>query len=218
MQLHSNFNERVVLRPEDREWVASPASGVERQMLDRIGDEVARATTIVRFAPNSSFEPHGHELGEEYLVLDGVFSDESGEYSAGHYVRNPPGSSHTPFTREGATIFVKLRQFDPMDLAPKSIDTRKADFSPGLVDGLSVLPLQNAGTEGVALVKWEPGTRFNRHRHWGGEEILVLDGTFQDELGDYPKGTWLRNPHLSEHTPFSEDGCLIYVKTGHLPA
>lgn len=218
MQLHSNFNERVVLRPEDREWVASPASGVERQMLDRIGDEVARATTIVRFAPNSSFEPHGHELGEEYLVLDGVFSDESGDYSAGHYVRNPPGSSHTPFTKQGATIFVKLRQFDPMDLAPKSIDTRKADFSPGLVDGLSVLPLHNAGTEGVALVKWEPGTRFNRHRHWGGEEILVLDGTFQDELGDYPKGTWLRNPHLSEHTPFSEDGCLIYVKTGHLPA
>jgi len=218
MQLHSNFNERVVLRPEDREWVASPASGVERQMLDRIGDEVARATTIVRFAPNSSFEPHGHELGEEYLVLDGVFSDESGDYSAGHYVRNPPGSSHTPFTKEGATIFVKLRQFDPMDLAPKSIDTRKAVFSPGLVDGLSVLPLHNAGTEGVALVKWEPGTRFNRHRHWGGEEILVLDGTFQDELGDYPKGTWLRNPHLSEHTPFSEDGCLIYVKTGHLPA
>lgn len=218
MQLHSNFNERVVLRPEDRQWVASPASGVERQMLDRIGDEVARATTIVRFAPNSSFEPHGHELGEEYLVLDGVFSDESGDYSAGHYVRNPPGSSHTPFTREGATIFVKLRQFDPMDLAPKSIDTRRADFSPGLVDGLSVLPLHNAGTEGVALVKWEPGTRFNRHRHWGGEEILVLDGTFQDELGDYPKGTWLRNPHLSEHTPFSEDGCLIYVKTGHLPA
>ncbi len=218
MQLHSNFNERVVLRPEDREWVASPASGVERQLLDRLGDEVARATTIVRFAPNSSFEPHGHELGEEYLVLDGVFSDESGDYSAGHYVRNPPGSSHTPFTREGATIFVKLRQFDPMDLAPKSIDTRKADFSPGLVDGLSVLPLHNAGTEGVALVKWEPGTRFNRHRHWGGEEILVLDGTFQDELGDYPKGTWLRNPHLSEHTPFSEDGCLIYVKTGHLPA
>lgn len=218
MQLHSNFNERVVLRPEDREWVASPASGVERQMLDRIGDEVARATTIVRFAPNSSFEPHGHELGEEYLVLDGVFSDESGEYSAGHYVRNPPGSSHTSFTREGATIFVKLRQFDPMDLAPKSIDTRKADFSPGLVDGLSVLPLHNAGTEGVALVKWEPGTRFNRHRHWAGEEILVLDGTFQDELGDYPKGTWMRNPHLSEHTPFSEEGCLIYVKTGHLPA
>ena len=218
MQLYSNFNERVVLRPEDREWVASPASGVERQMLDRIGDEVARATTIVRFAPNSSFDAHGHEKGEEYLVLDGVFSDESGDYSAGHYVRNPPGSSHTPFTREGATIFVKLRQFDPMDLAQKVIDTRNATFSPGLVDGLSVLPLHSVGTESVALVKWEPGTHFNRHRHWGGEEILVLDGTFQDELGDYPKGTWLRNPHLSEHTPFSEEGCLIYVKTGHLPA
>ncbi|MEM1391261.1 MAG: cupin domain-containing protein, partial [Pseudomonadota bacterium] len=70
--------------------------------------------------------------------------------------------------------------------------------------------------EGVALVKWEPGTVFNPHRHWGGEEIFVIEGTFQDEFGDYPKGTWIRNPHLSQHKPFSEEGCLILVKTGHL--
>ena len=217
MEINSDFSKRAVIRPGDIDWVHSPASGVNRMMLDRIGDEVARATTIVKFEPGSSFDSHSHELGEEYLVMDGVFSDESGDYPAGTYVRNPPGSAHTPFTDPGATIFVKLRQFDPMDKVQKVVDTRRAAFSPGLVDGLSVLPLHQAGTESVALVKWEPGTVFNRHRHWGGEEILVLDGTFQDEHGDYPTGTWLRNPHLSEHAPFSDEGCLIYVKTGHLP-
>jgi len=67
------------------------------------------------------------------------------------------------------------------------------------------------------LVRWAPGTKFNSHQHWGGEEILVLEGVFSDEKGDYPKGTWMRSPHLSAHHPFSKDGCLIYVKTGHLP-
>ncbi len=218
MELNADFSERVVIRPEDYAWVDSPASGVRRMMLDRIGDEVARATTIVNFAPDSYFDAHGHELGEEYFVLDGVFSDESGDYPAGSYVRNPPGSSHTPFTREGATIFVKLRQFDPLDLAHTVIDTSAAAFSPGVAAGLSVLPLHQAGHESIALVRWEPGTQFSTHRHWGGEEIFVLEGVFEDEHGRYPAGSWLRNPHLSQHTPFSTEGCLIYVKTGHLPA
>ena len=97
-----------------------------------------------------------------------------------------------------------------------AIDTATAGFSPGLVEGLSVLPLHSFGTESAALVRWQPGTYFNRHGHMGGEEIYVIEGTFQDEHGDYPAGTWLRNPHGSPHTPFSEEGCLIYVKTGHL--
>ncbi|WP_339332619.1 cupin domain-containing protein [uncultured Maricaulis sp.] len=216
-RLNADFSERAVVRPEDYEWVTSPASGVERMMLDRIGGEVARATTIVRFAPNSRFDPHDHPLGEEFLVLDGVFSDESGDYPAGSYVRNPPGSRHQPHTDPGCTILVKLRQFDPMDLVSKVIDTRSAPFRPGLVDSLSVLPLHEAGTEHVALVRWQPGTRFNRHRHWGGEEIFVIEGVFEDEHGRYPAGSWLRSPHMSQHTPFSTEGCLIWVKTGHLP-
>ena len=217
MQIHADFSKRVVIRPDDHTWVHSPANGVDRMMLDRIGDEVARATTLVRFAPGSYFDAHDHELGEEFIVLDGVFSDETGDYPAGTYVRNPPGSRHRPHTDPGALIFVKLRQFDPMDRVHKVIDTRQTAFQPGLVEGLSVLPLHTAGTENVALVKWEPGTQFNPHRHWGGEEIYVLEGLFQDEFGDYPKGTWIRSPHGSQHTPFSDEGCLIYVKTGHLP-
>ena len=217
MQLHADFSQRALIRPADSPWVASPMPGVERRMLDRIGEEVARATSIVRYAAGSRFSAHHHPGGEEFLVLDGVFSDERGDYPAGTYVRNPIGSHHAPFSREGCTIFVKLMQFDAADDQPVVIDSTQAQWRPGLVPGLQVLPLHQHGTEHVALVRWAPGTYFTAHRHWGGEEILVLEGTFQDEFGDYPAGSWLRSPHLSQHTPFSEAGCLIWVKTGHLP-
>ncbi|MEM8696206.1 MAG: cupin domain-containing protein [Pseudomonadota bacterium] len=217
MRINADFSERAIVRPGDVDWVASPMAGVERQMLDRIGDEVARATSIVRYAPKSYFSEHEHGGGEEFFVLEGVFSDETGDYPAGTYVRNPIGSRHTPHSEEGCTIFVKLHQFDKEDTAQFSVDTRTAEFQPGVAKGLRLLPLHAFGNESVALVRWEPGTRFANHRHWGGEEILVLEGVFQDEHGDYPAGSWLRSPHLSNHMPFSEEGCLIYVKTGHLP-
>ena len=216
MRVNADFSQRIVIRPEDYDWVASPAGGVDRMMLDRVGDEVARATTIVRFAPDSWFDAHTHGGGEEYLVLDGVFSDESGDYPAGTYVRNPIGTRHKPHTKEGCTILVKLHQFDALDTAHFHVDTTRAEFRPGQIPGLEVLPLHSAVNESVALVRWAPGTRLGTHRHQGGEEIFVLNGTFQDENGDYPAGTWIRSPHLSEHAPFSDEGCLIYVKTGHL--
>lgn len=217
MRLNADFTKRVVIRPDDYKWSESPASGVRRMMLDRIGDEVARATTIVEFAPGSYFDAHSHDGGEEYFVLDGVFSDESGDYPAGTYVRNPIGTSHKPFTKDGCRILVKLHQFDADDIVPVVIDTAAQSFRSGAVEGLSVLPLHSAASENVALVRWAPGTKFAAHAHWGGEEIFVLDGVFQDENGDYPAGTWIRSPHLSRHDPWSDAGCLIYVKTGHLP-
>ncbi len=185
-------------------------------MLDRDGDEVARATSLVRYAPGSYFSAHTHGGGEEFLVVDGVFSDETGDYGAGSYVRNPVGSSHTPYSADGCTIFVKLWQMHPQDQTRVAIHTHQTPWIPGLVPGLEVMPLHAYNAEHVALVKWAPGTAFQRHQHWGGEEILVLDGIFEDEQGAYPKGTWLRNPPGSVHTPFSREGCVIYVKTGHL--
>lgn len=216
MRLNADFSRRVVVRPEDYNWVSSPASGVDRMMLDRIGDEVARATTIVRFAPDSHFDAHTHDGGEEFLVLDGVFSDETGDFPAGSYVRNPIGTAHKPHTMNGCTILVKLYQFDKNDTEQKAIDTRTAAFSQGSAPGLSVLPLHSFEGENAALVRWAPGTKFSPHRHWGGEEIFVISGTFQDEHGSYPEGSWIRSPHLSQHHPYSDEGCLIYVKTGHL--
>ncbi|WP_075173630.1 cupin domain-containing protein [Neptunomonas phycophila] len=216
--LNADFDQRVVIRPEDYQWVPSPMPGVERMMLDRIGDEVARATSIVRYAPHSQFSSHTHDGGEEIFVLDGVFADEHQPYPQGSYLRNPIGTSHTPnIGKEGATIFVKLHQFNERDTEQKAIDTTQQMWHPGLVDGLTVMPLHEFEGEHVALVKWAPNTQFKTHQHWGGEEILVIAGTFYDEHRSYPAGTWLRSPHMSQHTPFTkEDGALIYVKTGHL--
>jgi anti-sigma factor ChrR (cupin superfamily) len=218
LRINANFDERSVVRPGDTDWVSSPSSGVERIMLDRIGGEVARATSIVRFQPGSDFPMHRHDGGEEFLVLEGTFFDETGDFGPGTYMRNPVGTSHTPFTREGCTIFVKLWQFQDGDAQSVTIDTRAQAFAPGLVDGLSVLGLHQFESESAALVRWQPGTTFHRHSHSGGEEIFVIEGTFQDEFGSYPAGTWLRNPHQILHTPFSDEGCLIYVKVGHLLA
>ena len=219
MHLNDDFSQRVVITPNDYNWVDSPTAGVERMMLDRIGDEVARATSLVRYAPNSRFPAHTHGGGEEIFVLEGVFADEHGEYPKGSYLRNPIGSSHSPHVGpEGAIIFVKLYQFNSADQRQCAVDTNAQPWRQGLVDGLTVMSLHSYLGENVALVKWAPNTQFNPHPHRGGEEIFVIEGTFHDEHGSYPKGSWLRSPHLSQHAPFTkEDGALIYVKVGHLP-
>lgn len=220
MLINGDFAIRIVVHSEELAWVPSPVPNVERRVLDRIGGEVARATTLVRFRPNARFSQHVHGGGEEFLVLEGSFHDQSGDYPVGNYVRNPIGSAHAPWAGPaGALLFVKLHQFDPNDTEHVVIDTARAPFAPGLVPGLSVLLLHQHLAESVALVRWAPHARFKPHRHWGGEEILVLEGVFKDEHGIYPKGTWLRSPHLSAHTPFAgPEGALIYVKTGHLPS
>lgn len=217
MQLHSDLNQRAVVRSSDVPWVASPLPGVDRRMLERDGGEVARATSIVRYAPGAHFSAHRHDLGEEFFVLDGTFCDEWGRYPEGTYVLNPPGSFHAPFTtEEGCTLFVKLRHLGSEPLERCVVDTRSTLWRPGLVEGLSVMPLSSQGPAHTALVRWAPGTRFSAHAHVGGEEIFVVEGVFEDEHGRYPQGTWLRSPHLSSHQPFSTEGCTILVKTGHL--
>ena len=220
MELRADFARREVVRPDDEVWRPSPMAGVERWMLDRIGDEVARATSIVRYAENARFSAHTHGGGEEFLVLAGSFHDAHGDYLEGAYVRNPIGTSHAPWAGpEGAVLFVKLHQFDAADTRHVVVATRTAAWRDGPVAGATVLPLHEFGTEKVALERWAPGTRLARHQHARGEEILVLEGAFEDEHGTYPKDSWLRSPDRSEHAPFTgPEGALIYVKTGHLPA
>jgi anti-sigma factor ChrR (cupin superfamily) len=208
----------VALQSAELPWVGSPSPGVERRLLERIGDEVARATSVVRYAAGSRFARHNHGGGEEILVLEGTFEDDHGLYPAGTYLRNPPGSVHAPFSESGCTLLVKLQQMHPEDQQRVVIDTHAAAWHPGLVSGLTVLPLHAFGSEQVALVRWAPGTHFQTHSHPGGEEIFVIDGVFQDEHGTHPAGSWLRNPPGSVHRPWSDAGCTIWVKTGHLPA
>jgi len=218
MRLHADFLERVAVVTGDLPWTASPVNGVRRRMLDRIGGEIARATSIVSYAPGATFPRHEHPGGEEFLVLEGLLADELGSYAKGTYVRNPPGSGHAPRAgSEGARLFVKLHQIVDGDVERVVVDTMAARWQPGMVSGLSVLPLHEFGDEHVALVRWAPNTHFRRHAHWGGEEILVLEGVFRDEHGTYRAGSWLRSPHLSSHEPFTAaEGATIFVKVGHL--
>ncbi|MEC8172916.1 MAG: cupin domain-containing protein, partial [Pseudomonadota bacterium] len=149
MKLHADFSKRVEINTNEMEWIASPAGGVDRKMLDRIGDEKARATSIVRYAADSAFPEHEHPLGEEFYVLEGVFSDEHGDYPAGTYVRNPDGTRHSPFSKDGCTILVKLRQFEQTDDRHFSISTATADWKPRGLPGLSVIHLHEHETETV---------------------------------------------------------------------
>ncbi len=214
--LNTDFSQRVVLDTLALPWQASPSPKVWRRQLERDGGECARATSIVRYDPGARFPEHGHEFGEEIIVLDGVFSDQHGDHGPGTYVKNPPGSRHAPFSVDGCTLFVKLRHLDPADRGRVIVNFRQDKWYPGMVAGLTVLPLSEFATQHTAMVRWAPETYFNPHRHYGGEEIFVVEGTFADEFGEYPAGSWLRSPHLSMHKPFSREGCLIFVKTGHL--
>jgi anti-sigma factor ChrR (cupin superfamily) len=214
--LNMDFSEEAVVLADERTWVTSPSDGVSRIHLEREAEESGHATSFVRFAPGASFSAHSHPLGEELYVLDGVFSDEHGDYPAGTYIRNPPGSRHTPFTREGCELFVKLDQFQAADTEKVVIRPDDRQWRPG-IGHLRVLPLHSFEGEHTALVFWPENEVFQPHTHWGGEEIVVLKGRFIDEYGEYPAGSWLRSPHMSRHFPRVEEETLIWVKVGHLP-
>ena len=170
MNINDDFSQRVVVLSEGEPWAASPLPGVARRMLDRIGDEVARATSIVRYAPNSFFSPHTHGGGEEFLVLNGIFSDEHGDYGPGTYVRNPPGSEHRPSSAGGCTIFVKLRQMLPSDQTRVCIDTSTATWQSGPEAGVENIPLYQYGTEQVSYSVGTPRLDCRRIRHRGAKK------------------------------------------------
>lgn len=218
--LRADFSHREVVDTNRLDWLASPQAGVDRRMLDRIGGEVARATSIVRYVPASAFPAHTHGLGEEFLVLDGVFSDEHGDYPVGTYVRNPPGSAHTPRTGPGCTIFVKLRQMRADDEGRLVIDTAAQAWQSAGAPGYERIGLFSRpdGSEDVAFERLAPGASIAPYDCQGGEEILIVDGSFNDETAGYGAGTWVRNPAGYRHGLASRAGCTFWVKRGHLLA
>ncbi|WP_237055441.1 cupin domain-containing protein [Microbulbifer sediminum] len=218
MRLNADFGRRAVVLPGDYEWKPSPVPGVERMMLDRIGEEVARATSLVRYAPDSEFPAHEHGGGEEILVLEGEFADEHGTYPAGTYIRNPIGSSHSPRVgARGCVIFVKLHQHSDSERERAVIDTRRRQWEPGPEPGLELMPLHELDGERVVLVRCAPDREFQDRAFAGGEEILVLEGALYDDHCAYPAGSWIRNPPMEAHPFFTrETGAVIYRKTGHL--
>jgi len=213
--LNMNFEQRVVINTQEQSWLASPAAGVWRRPLAREEAERGHATSIVRYEAGASFSAHDHPLGEEILVLEGTFSDETGDYPAGSYFRNPEGFRHAPYSKEGCVLLVKLHQFQAGDDQHININTRMQPWHQG-IGGLEVMPLHSFKGESTALVHWPAGEKFQPHVHAGGEEIFVIEGEFIDEHGRYPAGTWIRSPHMSTHDPYVEVDTVILVKVGHL--
>jgi anti-sigma factor ChrR (cupin superfamily) len=215
MLVNADFSQPAVVTPEEYRWVPSPQAGVERVMLDRVGGEKARATSLVRYAPESHFPPHLHGGGEEILVLSGTFSDDAGDYPAGWYLRNPPGSMHRPASREGAMIFVKLWQMPASESAAVRVDTRDpARWSSH--GGRETCELYQGPSERVVIERLASGQRvFDGEVQ--GAEILVLAGELRRGDERLVEGTWMRLPpgawlEFLAAVPAT----TVYVKTGHL--
>lgn len=219
--LNNDFSKRVVLGTAAMDWQASPSPSVWRKRLDLAGDqEASRVTSVVRFDADSAFHSHPHPDGEEILVLEGVFSDEGGDYPAGSFLLNPEGFEHAPFSREGCVLFVKLRQYPGKARRHIALDSGAAPWRPGPAEGVSAMALygEDGYPETVELLAFTPGARIEGLAHPGGAEIFVIEGALEDEEGSYPAGSWLRLPPGSRHSPRSEAGCRLYLKRGHLAA
>lgn len=215
MELNSDFSQTALVHSDEVDWLASPMPGVDRRMLDRIGGEVARATSIVRYAPGSHFSAHTHTGGEEFVVLEGVFQDEHGDYPAGTYVRNPPTTSHTPGSEPGCTIFVKLWQFDPEDRTQFRKDMAQELGAPKA--GVAKAILHRDARETVRYIVADAQAALTLDEP-GGTELLMIDGTLVVEGETLRKGSWLRLP---EGVPLrgvaGDGGAKVWIKTGHLP-
>ena len=231
MLINADFTCRASLAPEHYQWVSSPQNGVERVMLDRVGAEKARATSIVRYASDSYFPHHLHPGGEEILVLSGTFSADNIDYPAGWYLRNPPNSGHQPYSKEGAIIFVKLWQMPAAEARYVAIDTNDA-ANWQKQGNRDVCHLFSDASEQVSLQRLDANEVLFTEAAKGGAEILVLDGELIDgELIDvelieeriidnaqiYTRGGWIRLP-VDALPPIKagEYGATVYLKTGHL--
>jgi anti-sigma factor ChrR (cupin superfamily) len=217
MKIAADFEKREVVHSESLEWIKSPMPGVDRRPLDRVGEEVARATSIVRYAPGSHFSPHVHTGGEEFIVLEGVFQDEHGDFPVGSYVRNPPQSSHTPGSDKGCVIFVKLWQYQPEDRKHVKLRMDTMGSVPDQSNpGVSITPLFIDDYEEVSLLHFEANATANIEAV-GGAELLVLEGEAEEGKDELVKHSWLRTPIGSSlNIRAGMNGAKVWMKVGHL--
>ena len=216
MRIHADFSLPAIVVPDEHRWVPSPQAGVTRMMLDRVGGECARATSLVRYAPGSIFPRHVHPGGEEILVLSGTFSDDEGEHPAGCYLRHPSGSSHTPSSMQGATIFVKLQQMAPGDTRHVRIDIRDPSNWTSR-DGIAMCSLHEHDGETVAMLRL-PSGRVLSLGDAAMVEVFVLEGELRRHDARFAVHSWLRLPRgHHDHWSAGDGGLTVYLKTSRLP-
>jgi hypothetical protein len=205
----------LISETASEQWAPTKDAGVERkQLMPASGDGFESA--LIRLAPGTSLPELPEGWGAEMLVLDGSLILPEGTLHSGAYSRRPPGQVDVRSASAACIFFLRSGPFAEADREVVHTQAQDHPWLPGQ-GNLEVKPLHSFEGEGTALVHWPPGERFLPHRHWGGEEVFVISGTFKDEHGSYPQGTWLQSPHLSTHHPFVIDDTVIFVKTGHLP-
>jgi anti-sigma factor ChrR (cupin superfamily) len=214
--INGDLTVRVAVDTESMDWTPSPSRTVWRKRVHLVGPaESGQVTSIVRYEPRSTFHAHEHPDGEEIFVLDGVFSDERGDWPAGTYLLNPEGFRHAPSSREGCVLFVKLRQFPGRARHHVALRTDSMAWQPVRPGVESKMLYRQAGfTDSMRLERWAAGASVGSVRYPDGAELLVLDGEFRDERGAYGRGTWLRLPPGAAHDPSTARGCTTYVKEG----
>jgi anti-sigma factor ChrR (cupin superfamily) len=220
LRINADFGRRVVVDASIMEWEASPSPTVWRKRLALSGGvESGIVTSIVRYDADSAFDQHPHPGGEEIFVLEGVFSDQYGDYPAGSFLLNPEGFRHAPRSKPGCVLFVKLCQYGGANRERRFIDSNAMGWQRGPSPGtwFKLLYTQAGFPERIRLVRLDPGAGPIQHDHPDGEEIYVLEGAFEDEHGRYATGTWIRQPAGSRHAPFTRTGCAMLVRQGFLP-
>ena len=211
--LNMDFSQKVQVHTAAEPWVPSPRAGVWRKPLAREEQEHGHATSIVRYDPGASFHSHNHPGGEEILVLEGTFSDETGDFGRGSYFRNPAGFVHAPFSKEGCVILVKLHQFAEDDEARLCIPTETQEYQ-ALSEGIEILPLHQHKSERASLLRMASGSRLPLE-DFAGVEWYLLSGQLSDDLGDRlgDSGSWFRAPGQAAVT--ASEPSLLWLKTGH---
>ena len=198
-------------------WTETGTPGVERKLVAAGNEAGTHEVSILRLEPGARLPPLHEGWGIEVVVLEGSWQLPEVILEENGYSRRPPAEAGAGTTSTGCTLYVRSGPFAEDDQGLVHVQAGEEPWSAGH-GNLRVKSLHSTDGEGTAFVHWSAGERFIPHQHWGGEEIFVLSGTFRDEHGVYPKGTWIQSPHLSTHHPFVEEDTVIFVKTGHLPS
>ena len=218
--INGDLSVRAMVDTTQMEWTRSPSGSVWRKRVHLVGPpESGQVTSVVRYEPCSRFPAHDHPEGEEILVLEGVFSDEHGDWPAGTFLLNPEGFRHAPFSERGCVLYVKLRQFAGGERCHIVVDTRRLAWKPSSIPGVAYKALyQQAGFSDLMLLeRWDPQADLGIISYAQGAELFVLEGEFADDDGAYAAGCWLRLPARSQHHPRSARGCTLYIKRSGLP-
>ena len=215
--LNGDLSVRVTMDTQSMDWSSSPSGTVWRKRLHRVGPaESGQVTSVVRYEAGARFPAHDHPGGEEILVLDGIFSDEHGDWPAGTYLLNPEGFRHSPFSVDGCLLLVKLRQYPGLDRQHVTIATQAESWKPSnrKISSWKKLYAQEPYTDFMRLEAWDIPAELGRINFPQGAELFVLKGQFSDEMGSYNTHSWLRIPPGGFVTPVSDDYCELYIKEG----